>query len=219
MDRTANRSYTAGRNEPCPCGSGRKFKRCHGDVRPSPPTDEERAELLAIRLDRHAARRLTFTFRLAKRAGLLEDDQWWVASGELAQPFLRSVTWFAGGVLADHLTTRGPLLGDEDRALEEAWADAELGVGEATSDSRVELADGRVLDVLGTGGAFVLPRGASVGWVVPVGGQPRFLFGVTVGADVVTATEAFAGTARDPDAIAAALGEVWLRRPARSDVC
>ncbi|HKB31063.1 MAG TPA: SEC-C metal-binding domain-containing protein, partial [Streptosporangiaceae bacterium] len=22
-----------GRNEPCPCGSGRKFKRCHGDPR------------------------------------------------------------------------------------------------------------------------------------------------------------------------------------------
>jgi preprotein translocase subunit SecA len=24
---------TAGRNDPCPCGSGRKFKRCHGDPR------------------------------------------------------------------------------------------------------------------------------------------------------------------------------------------
>jgi preprotein translocase subunit SecA len=23
----------AGRNDPCPCGSGRKFKRCHGDPR------------------------------------------------------------------------------------------------------------------------------------------------------------------------------------------
>jgi preprotein translocase subunit SecA len=22
-----------GRNDPCPCGSGRKFKRCHGDPR------------------------------------------------------------------------------------------------------------------------------------------------------------------------------------------
>jgi preprotein translocase subunit SecA len=25
-----------GRNEPCPCGSGRKFKRCHGDPRMRP---------------------------------------------------------------------------------------------------------------------------------------------------------------------------------------
>jgi preprotein translocase subunit SecA len=26
----------AGRNDPCPCGSGRKFKRCHGDPRSRP---------------------------------------------------------------------------------------------------------------------------------------------------------------------------------------
>ncbi|MDQ2810792.1 MAG: SEC-C metal-binding domain-containing protein, partial [Actinomycetota bacterium] len=25
-----------GRNDPCPCGSGRKFKRCHGDPRMRP---------------------------------------------------------------------------------------------------------------------------------------------------------------------------------------
>ena len=28
-----------GRNDPCPCGSGRKFKRCHGD-RPLPSKAE-----------------------------------------------------------------------------------------------------------------------------------------------------------------------------------
>lgn len=32
----------AGRNDPCPCGSGKKTKRCHGDGRPSDP---ERPEL------------------------------------------------------------------------------------------------------------------------------------------------------------------------------
>ncbi|MBT4094380.1 MAG: hypothetical protein HOE85_10465, partial [Nitrospinaceae bacterium] len=25
-----NRFATAGRNDPCPCGSGEKYKRCHG---------------------------------------------------------------------------------------------------------------------------------------------------------------------------------------------
>ena len=25
-----------GRNDPCPCGSGRKYKRCHGDPRMRP---------------------------------------------------------------------------------------------------------------------------------------------------------------------------------------
>jgi preprotein translocase subunit SecA len=27
----ANDFANVGRNDPCPCGSGRKFKRCHGD--------------------------------------------------------------------------------------------------------------------------------------------------------------------------------------------
>jgi uncharacterized protein len=32
--------FPAGRNDPCPCGSARKFKRCHG----GPATDESRRE-------------------------------------------------------------------------------------------------------------------------------------------------------------------------------
>jgi hypothetical protein len=36
-----------GRNEPCPCGSGRKFKKCHGEIAPAPVTPRiSRAELL-----------------------------------------------------------------------------------------------------------------------------------------------------------------------------
>ena len=29
-DRSGGERFSAGRNDPCPCGSGRKFKRCHG---------------------------------------------------------------------------------------------------------------------------------------------------------------------------------------------
>jgi preprotein translocase subunit SecA len=32
LDRFAN----VGRNDACPCGSGRKYKRCHGDPRNAP---------------------------------------------------------------------------------------------------------------------------------------------------------------------------------------
>jgi len=32
-DSTANPYANVGRNDLCPCGSGRKFKRCHGDPR------------------------------------------------------------------------------------------------------------------------------------------------------------------------------------------
>jgi hypothetical protein len=30
-----------GRNDPCPCGSGKKFKKCHGGVTVSPIREEE----------------------------------------------------------------------------------------------------------------------------------------------------------------------------------
>ena len=205
----SERSYSAGRNEPCPCGSGKKYKRCHGDVRARIATDEERAQLLAIRLDQHASRRLRFTHRLARRAGLVEDDEWWVEGGEFAVPFLRAVQWFAGGVLADHLATRGALLSDADRALEESWADARLVVGTCETAELVTLSDGRALPTLsGIGGSLVLPFGATVGWEVPVGGRPTFLFGTTLGGDVEAAADRFAGLA-EPDAIADALGATW----------
>lgn len=223
----SERFYTAGRNEPCPCGSGKKHKRCHGDVRTRMPTDEERAQLLAIRLDQHASRRLRTTHRLAKRAGLLEDDEWWVDGGQFAVPFLRAVQWFAGGVLADHLTSRGALLSDADRALEESWADARLVVGTCETAEFVTLGDGREVPTLsGIGGSLVLPFGATVGWEVPVGGRPTFLFGTTLGGDVTAAADRFAGL-KEPGAIADALAETWWRGPSRtaarrsvgSDVC
>lgn len=211
MDRR-ERSYSARRNDPCPCGSGQKYKRCHGDVRPRTPTDEERAQLLAIRLDQHALRRLRFTHRLAKRARLLEDDQWWVEGGELAEPFLRAAAWFAGGLLEDHLATRGALLSDADRALEESWADARLVVGASDTAGQITLADGRTLPApSGIGGSLVLPFKPMVGWEVPIGDQPTFLFGAPVGTDVETTAELF-GAAREPDAIADALGSAWRRR-------
>ncbi|MCO8126009.1 SEC-C domain-containing protein [Acidimicrobiia bacterium EGI L10123] len=204
-------SFSAGRNDPCPCGSGQKFKRCHGDPQPRTPTDEERAQLLATRLDQHAFRRLRFTHRLAKRAGLLEDDEWWVDGGELAQPFLRAVTWFAGGVLEDHLASRGGLLPDADRELEESWAGARLVVGTSSTAGQITLDDGRILPAPRIGGSLVLPFGPMVGWEVPVGGEPAFLFGAPVGPDVDVVAAQFSA-ARGPDAIADVLGSTWPRR-------
>ncbi len=206
-------SFSAGRNDPCPCGSGQKYKRCHGDARPRNPTDDERADLVAIRLDQHAHRRLHFTHRLAKRARLVEDDQWWVDGGELAQPFLRAVTWFAGGVLEDHLASRGALLSEPDRALEKSWAGARPVVGAGGAVGQIELADGRILPT-GSGivGSFVLPLGSSVGWEVPIGGQATFVFGAPLGVDVAKAADLFADAA-EPDDIADALGTAWRRSP------
>jgi hypothetical protein len=43
---------TVGRNEPCPCGSGRKFKRCHGGVASAGLPDRAARERIAQRLIR-----------------------------------------------------------------------------------------------------------------------------------------------------------------------
>jgi len=42
---TRTRSNRTGRNDPCPCGSGQKYKRCHGAIdgasaKPREPSDE-----------------------------------------------------------------------------------------------------------------------------------------------------------------------------------
>ncbi|HAX92454.1 MAG TPA: hypothetical protein DCY25_00660, partial [Bacteroidales bacterium] len=29
-----------GRNDPCPCGSGKKYKNCHGSTQPSAPAGQ-----------------------------------------------------------------------------------------------------------------------------------------------------------------------------------
>ena len=36
VERTRRRDASRGRNDPCPCGGARKWKRCHG-ADPSPP--------------------------------------------------------------------------------------------------------------------------------------------------------------------------------------
>lgn len=45
-DKKLNVTYHAGPNDPCPCGSGKKFKKCHAAPRgytpPPPLTPEER---------------------------------------------------------------------------------------------------------------------------------------------------------------------------------
>jgi uncharacterized protein len=44
LQRPAAAFAGAGRNDPCPCGSGTKFKRCHGAVRPPHPVASNQAQ-------------------------------------------------------------------------------------------------------------------------------------------------------------------------------
>jgi tetratricopeptide (TPR) repeat protein len=40
----AARGATAGRNDPCPCGSGRRYKQCHGAIASTPPLAAQRPD-------------------------------------------------------------------------------------------------------------------------------------------------------------------------------
>jgi hypothetical protein len=53
-------SKQTGRNEPCPCGSGKKYKRCHGALRAPPKSilDPESAKFIQRELARAEARRI-----------------------------------------------------------------------------------------------------------------------------------------------------------------
>ena len=56
-----------GRNQPCPCGSGRKYKRCCGSTTSSPPASFDRVEVLEVEEDDGGALFLSDLDRLSNR--------------------------------------------------------------------------------------------------------------------------------------------------------
>lgn len=45
-----------GRNDPCPCGSGKKYKKCHGSFSRHSQLDSEQAVFIQREIDKHKAR-------------------------------------------------------------------------------------------------------------------------------------------------------------------
>lgn len=202
-------AFDAGRNEPCPCGSGRKFKRCHGSPTGPPIDDMTRARLLIARLERHDRRRHEFgIFRWQRLAGLVVDEEWLADDATMFGPLLETLAWFEGGGLADYLETRGGLLPEDDRALAESWLDAPLAVGTMT-EGGVELTDGRVVSAaadLGGFGVAPFPGAATFGRLVPVGGELHLVRCAWPRTDAAETESLLHEAGDDPDAIATAIG-------------
>jgi hypothetical protein len=116
IDGVASAPSAVGRNEPCPCGSGRKFKACcQGRVDVAP---HRRAALVYNRLGLFAAKEpfLSDTTDLVVVAiGHGSDIERVVDSG-----FVFDLVVFEGGAAQAYLDRRGVLLADEDRDLLEA---------------------------------------------------------------------------------------------------
>ncbi|MDZ7674589.1 MAG: SEC-C metal-binding domain-containing protein [Acidimicrobiales bacterium] len=203
------RAFDAGRNDPCPCGSGRKFKRCHASPAGPPVDDVTRARLLIARLERHDRRRQEFAaYRWHRLAGLVVDEEWLTDDASMFMPLLETLAWFEGGGLADYLESRGALLPEDDRAVAESWLDAPISVG-TMADGGVELTDGRVVSArvdLGGFGVAPFPGSATFGRLLPVGGELTLARCAWPQTEVAETESLLREAGDDPDAIATAIG-------------
>ncbi|MGI5128460.1 YecA family protein [Pseudonocardia sp. CA-107938] len=110
-----------GRNDPCWCGSGRKFKQCHRDQPPLPP--------LAERVPWLEQKTFMYLDLRSGAADVLVDGLADVLAGGdgdpesvLDDPLLADVALVEGGWLARFVEERGPLLPQDEAVLAAAWA-------------------------------------------------------------------------------------------------
>ena len=110
-----------GRNKPCPCGSGRKYKLCHGRTALHPMPD--RANWLLVKV-------VVYLQRGHNRERLLHWAE--LMSGEdrssretVTLAMQDATTWdfalFDGGILEDFLALSRPLLPPDEAQLAESW--------------------------------------------------------------------------------------------------
>jgi hypothetical protein len=110
-----------GRNKPCPCGSGKKYKVCHGRTAVHPL--ESRANWLWTKL-RMFAQRSPQRADILEWGGLVsgaEPDSTEAAREALGNPAVQNFAIVDGGLLTKFLTVMGDLLPADERALAESW--------------------------------------------------------------------------------------------------
>lgn len=109
---------TAGRNDPCPCGSGRKFKQCH-QGRDLLPTDVRAAWLL----DRASTHVRQFRPDVVRDLEI-EATATPTADVDEVKAVVDDIALFDRGGLRDYVTSWRPLLSEADVDLAEAWLSA-----------------------------------------------------------------------------------------------
>ncbi|MGF1667834.1 MAG: SEC-C metal-binding domain-containing protein [Acidimicrobiia bacterium] len=129
-----------GRNEPCPCGSGRKYKSCHLGKVTVEPRDQVGILIrkVALFLDHPAAHH-----PLEEGADMVaeSDDEY---ERLIDDTIFRQLVVFEGGGMAAYLEAMGPLLPEADRDTLELWLDIPLRLWE------VEARQGTLVDVIDT---------------------------------------------------------------------
>jgi hypothetical protein len=132
-----------GRNDPCPCGSGRKFKVCHLNKPILEP--QQRVNWMLHKVDRYMHSHYRHDRYIGPALAALpedfEPDEFRRMAGET---FIIELSVFEGGGIEDFLVERGALVPAEERDVYELWSQATLALWEVMSVSggnTVELRD------------------------------------------------------------------------------
>ncbi len=128
-----------GRNKPCPCGSGRKYKLCHGRTALHPMPD--RAAWLVVKVVGYLQRGHNRE-RLLHWAGLMSGED--RSSRETVTLAMHdATTWdfalFDGGILEDFLALYRPLLPPDEAQLAESWLATDRRLLEVTEVTPMRL--------------------------------------------------------------------------------
>lgn len=178
------RRVTVGRNEPCPCGSGRKFKQCHGRANAEPETPALRDRMVEVLLRlAHYTRNPRFARDRVRADSLLTRGSGPETTRSLRRSlFVTDVLLFEDGAAAEFLRERGAILPADERAAIDALVAAERRlwlVVDVTADE-VTVQDPRTDD------AYRVPREPFPGNIEP--GD------VVLGRIAITADGAFTST-------------------------
>ena len=137
IDRIAPRMTGVGRNDPCPCGSGRKFKACHSGT--AVVDEAARPKLLLHKALVHLHRRHGAVLRAVLLGAGID-----AAERLVGDDFVADVAVFEGGVLEEFVGARAALLPPAELDMATQWLDTSrrlYEVVEVDPGERIDLRD------------------------------------------------------------------------------
>ncbi len=141
-----------GRNDPCWCGSGRKYKQCHPGQRAAAPLAERVGWLhrkAAGYLERRGGAASDLLEEYAEALAGPDGD----LEGAYDEPIVADAVLHEGGWFARFLTDRGPLLPADERELGASWLTVQRSVYEVVDGTHVrDVRTGEQLETAGRPG-------------------------------------------------------------------